>query len=74
MDDNGSEKDYKKDRLNNNQANYQNETKLQLENDKENSENSALLNNRTPSPVEELSNYIDEEYERMDRADGYINA
>ena len=84
MDEMVSEKDYKaKDSLNNNDHPYQNqralneknnkETRLQMEDEKDTDETSGLLNEKTPSVVEALSSFIDNEYERMDRTDGYIN-
>lgn len=44
-----------------------------VDEDKDIDENSVLLHRRTPSPVEELSNFIDQEYEKMGADEQYVN-
>ena len=49
-----------------NEALYVNEDPIVNNNIKEQiDENSALLDHRSPSPVEEFSNFIDDQYEKM---------
>ena len=49
------------------------EQRNHIDEDKDIDENIALLSLQTPSPVEELSKYINKEYEKMDRETSYIN-
>ena len=74
---------------NNNKNNYHNdvsnkinkknkEEKLEMEMEKDIDEKEGLMSadsdGRTPSVVEELSSFIDDQYEQMDRTDGYVNS
>lgn len=88
MDEMVSEKDFKKhDKMNNNKNPYENtgeknekkkkeEAKLEMEMEKDIDEKEGLLDDddRTPSVVEELSSFIDDQYEQMDRTDNYVNS
>ena len=54
------------------------EEKLEMEMEKDIDEKEGLMSadsdGRTPSVVEELSSFIDDQYEQMDRTDGYVNS
>ena len=53
------------------------EVELEMESEKDIDEREGLMseeNGRTPSVVEELSSFIDDQYEQMDRTDGYVNS
>lgn len=53
-----------------NETLYVNEDPLDNNNIKDQiDENSALLDHRSPSPVEEFSNFIDDQYEKMGNED-----
>lgn len=79
VNNNNNKNDYQNDVSANKKKNKKNkEEKLQMEMEKDIDEKEALMSNdsdgQTPSVVEELSSFIDDQYEQMDRNDDYVNS